>query len=128
MPRRKLARRFEPRWGVTRPMLEVEARYVAKECEDYARRSTNELRDNLATIAETRHHAEIRLRQYLDALPERDRIALQYLIARDAYHLLELYVTYVRQSFPERMPVTAVEGSVRDETADTGPFSEFLFD
>src|SRR5688500_5781119 len=50
MSRRKLARRFEPRWGVSVPILEAEAVYVARERGDYLLLSLQDLRDKRAGV------------------------------------------------------------------------------
>ncbi len=50
MPRRKLVRRWEPQFGVSGQMLELEATYVAREKESYLLQSTTELRNRLAYV------------------------------------------------------------------------------
>ena len=43
MPRKKLIRRCEPRYGVSRKLLELESVYVGREQEDYLLLSANDL-------------------------------------------------------------------------------------
>jgi hypothetical protein len=127
MPRKKLARRFDPIRGVNRPMLEVEAQYVAKEIEVYVRLSANELRKMIAERKAKRHTAEGRLVQWLGSLPEHARLALECLVIRDAYHLLELYILYVGTAFQDRQPASDKIG-VRPVGQEPLVFSESLFD
>jgi len=44
MPKRKLARRFEPRYGLSQTVVAAESKYIARELEDYLLQSTEELR------------------------------------------------------------------------------------
>ena len=50
MPRKKLARRFEPRYGVSQTMLDAECRCVGRELEDYLLLSMNDLRTKLPEL------------------------------------------------------------------------------
>jgi|GEM_PF-4670606 len=97
MARKKLIRRFEPRYGVSEAMLEVEAAYVARELEDYLVLSAN---DVTATRNRRRHDvtaADQQLRMCLASLGDRPRAALEALFIRDVHHIALLYI-HVLQS------------------------------
>lgn len=121
-------RRFEPRFGVSRPMLEHQARHVTREVEDYSLLSLNDLRGKLADRrAEwARAHDELEVKLRLFRQPE--LAALQCLVVRDCCHLLELYLTYLRLrmnsgNVPDHLP----SAITREEDAPKLPFSDFLF-
>ena len=88
MARKKLARRFEPRGGVSQPMLEAESRFIAKELEDYLLLSITDLRKTLderhRKIAEQEPH----LQQFFSVLADRERLALRCMLARDISQIL----------------------------------------
>jgi tetrahydromethanopterin S-methyltransferase subunit B len=122
MPRRKLARRFEPRYGVSEMMLETEAGYVAREMSDYLLLSINELKAKLAERQELARQSEVVLRNYVESLPEREAIAIQAMMVRDFYHIAELHLMYLRQAFPAPAAVPA-----KSVEAVALPFTEYLF-
>ncbi len=70
MPRKNLARRFEPRYGVNQAMLEMEAQYVGRELEDYCLLSFNDLREKLAERHRLIATAERELEQRLSRLDD----------------------------------------------------------
>ncbi len=65
------------------------------------------------------------------ALPDRERIAIQCLVARDLFHLIELYCTYLQvPSAPPsgRMRSTSEKApNVEPRHERVLPFSEWLF-
>lgn len=98
MPRRNLARRFEPRYGVNQSMVEAECKWVKREMEDKLLCSTNELRERLSEIHGKVAAAEDGLRAAFGRLPDRERLALKCMIARDMFHIAALYETFLRSS------------------------------
>ena len=90
MARRKLARRFEPRGGVSQSMVEAEARYVARELEDYLLLSIKDLRQKLAERHRKTADLETHLQSVFSALPDRERLALRTLRG-DFRHLPSLH-------------------------------------
>src|SRR5206468_7854744 len=50
MPRKKLIRRFEPRYGVNQEMINTEAKYVARELDDHLLLSIDDLSKSLAQL------------------------------------------------------------------------------
>jgi hypothetical protein len=130
MPRRQLVRRWEPRFGVSRQMLDVEVTYVAREKEDYLLQSTVELRDRLAHLQTLWKAADGVLEGAVAALPERDRLAVSCLVVRDLYLQLELHCTHLgKQTGVEpvgRQSPPATSASTSELT--TIPFCEWLFE
>jgi len=98
MPRKNLARRFEPRYGVSQSMLEVEAKWVERELEDHMLLSTDELRKTLSNTQTKVGSAEKGLQEILGRLPDRERLALKGMLARDVLHIAALYETFLRGS------------------------------
>lgn len=98
MPRRKLARRFEPRFGVSQSMVDVEAKWVERELEDHLLASTNDLRKRLSEIHAKVAAAEEGLKTAIGRLPDRERLALKRMLARDMFHIAALYETFLRSS------------------------------
>jgi hypothetical protein len=126
MPRRNLARRFEPRYGVSNSMVEEEAKWLGREAEDYETCSPAQVTDWLKE-----RHASCRrrwkeLQLLLGHLPERERRIIHCLLFRDFHLILELYLCHVRTKHPEFVasnppPVTLTK--VADDE-----FGEWLFD
>ena len=96
MPRRKLARRFEPRYGVNQTMLDVECKWVQCELEDHLLLSLNDSREKLAEVHRLVAGAETTLADGLNLLPDRERLALKGMLVRDVYHIAMLYDTFLR--------------------------------
>lgn len=101
MPRKKLIRRFEPRYGVSEEILAFEARYVAQEVEDYRTYAIKDLKDMLAERQSQWLRADGSLQVQCEVLPERERLIVQCLLVRDIYHLLELYARTFAVPSPE---------------------------
>jgi hypothetical protein len=130
MPRKKLIRRFEPRYGVSQQMLEMEAKYVGREMEDYLLLSANDLQEKLTRLRQEWTQADQVLGNVVGGLGEREKLAVQCLIVRDMYHLLELYCTHLRTSVGTPAPASSPRRRT-DTSAPSErilPFSEWLFD
>jgi hypothetical protein len=132
MARSKLARRFEPRGGVSQPMLDSEARFVARELDDYLLYSIADLRGKLSEIQRKIAAAEYEVQAKLSRLPDRERLALRCMLARDMYHIAMLYSTFV--STPEVAEATGTASPAPEEidrATDAPrpalPFCEWLF-
>jgi len=132
MARKKLIRRFEPRYGVSEAMLEVEAAYVARELEDYLVLSAN---DVTATRNRRRHDvtaADQQLRMCLASLGDRPRAALEALFIRDVHHIAMLYLHVLQsdriRSLVDHRVVAANDTSATATVPDPIiPFQETLF-
>lgn len=133
MPRRKLARRFEPRFGVGQSMLDAECRYIAKELEDYLLQSTNELRERLPKLKILIDTAETELQAALAPLPDRERLALRCMFARDCWHMAMLYKQYLHLHSTQASVGTGPISYMREELNEQNepalllPFKETLF-
>lgn len=132
MPRKKLIRRFEPRYGVTQEMLALESKYVAREVEDNLLLSANDLSQRLSELRGCWRQADEIAERLIGALGDRQALAFQCLIVRDFYHLLELYCRCLQSTQPEgsealkRSPAIAKERELVKEEKKV-PFSEWLF-
>jgi hypothetical protein len=127
MPRKKLIRRFEPRFGVSREMIEVETKYVARDMDDYLLLSTNDLKEKLAKLRESWQQADLVLEAAILHLIDREQLAVQCLVVRDMYHLLELYCTYLRAQLPDVAASRAPSEKPRPMEDRKLPFNEWLF-
>jgi hypothetical protein len=114
MPRQKLARRFEPRFGVSESMLETECKWLQRELEDRLLSSTNDLRRDLSLLHEKVATSEQQLQATLQTLPDRERLALKSMLARDVFHIAALYEKFLRSS-PEIAIVTAESKPAAEE-------------
>lgn len=126
MPRPKLARRFEPRYGVSQAALDVESTYVIREMEDHRSLSPTDIDTKRITVHSNCKHSWEHLQLRLNAIPDQERRIIQSLLFRDFYHLLELYLT----SIAKLHPATAKPfvSSPRSKPVDPSSFSEWLFD
>lgn len=116
-------RRFDPWGGVSRHMIEAEAKHVAREMEEYLRLSLNDLKEQLSKRGEQWNQADESLHAVVSLLPERDRLGMQCLLVRDLMYLLELYLEYVRTTQPEApAPIKPPSDIPR------APFGEWLFE
>ena len=124
MPRRRQARRFEPRYGVSRAAIDAEASFLTREVQDYLVYSLNDLRQRVVERRSTWQQSDEHLKCLVLKLPERERLAVQCLLSRDAHHLAELYLSYLGSHVPEETaPLTPPEPTSISVT----PFSEWLF-
>jgi tetrahydromethanopterin S-methyltransferase subunit B len=133
MPRSKLARRFEPRGGVSQSTLDIESKYVGRELDDYLLYSLTNLREKLKEIQRKIATAEENLQTKLSCLPNRERLALRCMLARDMYHIAMLYSTFIDSSTVGDATGTSdplseeINGST-DEPIASLPFSDWLFE
>ena len=131
MTRKKLIRRFEPRYGVSAEILAFEARYVAQEVDDYRTYSITDLKGMLAERQRQWLRADGTLQVQFEVVPERERLIVQCLHVRDVFHLLELYRTYLGGAFPGASGIVPAEPEqrVKEERVEERvvPFSEWLF-
>lgn len=129
MPRRNLARRFDPWRGVSRNTLEVEAGYVRREIENLQAMSLQELADRVVCLRQHGQQSSQSLRSLLDELPERAKLHMEAIIFRDFYHMMELYRTCIGcepQIEEDEAPPRVAELSTQ-QPAEL-PFREWLFD
>jgi hypothetical protein len=124
--KKEQVRRFEPRTGVSQHMVDDEARYVAREVEDYCLLSLNDLEQKLIERRASWQMANDSLEQKVRVLDAREQAAVQCLLVRDCHHLFALYLSFVMSKIqsgeaPSRL-ATAVE-----EEAPRLPFGEWLF-
>ena len=120
MPRRKLSRRFEPRFGVSQSMVDVETKWVQREFEDQLLSSTNDLRKRLSESYAKVSVAEEGLKTTIGRLPDRERLALKGMLARDVFHIAALYETFLRSS----QVVQGVTGAVHETPEEVDRQSE----
>src|SRR4051794_30267961 len=98
MPRKKLLRRFDPRGGVSMPMVEAECECVAREYLDYLIPACTELADMLRRVQKLCETSEEVLQQHLKALPNRERLALKCMLARDIFHIAATYEHFLQRA------------------------------
>jgi uncharacterized protein (UPF0305 family) len=79
-------------------MVDAEAKWVERELEDQLINSTNELRERLSELHAKVGSAEEGLKTTLSRLPDRERLALKCMLARDVFHIAALYETFLRSS------------------------------
>src|SRR5689334_2620578 len=96
MPRKKL-RRFDPRFGVSEQMLEAEGIYVGQEFRDHQSSSITQLKEWLTQRQTLIVTTGANLDHVLRSLPDRERLILRCMIARDFYHMAALYERFLRQ-------------------------------
>lgn len=129
MPRKKRLRRFEPRFGVSQPMLDEESKWVKQELDNYLLLSVHELKEMLATRQTllVTHDANLSCR--LSRLPERDRLAMQCMLTRDCVHIGMLYETSIGMIPDGGIPdVPSVISNQSAGGIETLPFKTSLFD
>jgi hypothetical protein len=131
MPRKQMARRFEPRYGISESMLEVEAGYLAREAEDYRVYSINDLREKLADWQAKLTTAESNLSFSIQRLPDQERLILRCMVARDVWHIAQLYQRYFQSDLSTEVTgdITEIAEEYReDEPIPVLPFQETLFE
>ncbi len=126
MPRKNLARRFDPRGGVSQTAIDEEARHLAQELEHYTVLSINDLNQMLA---ERRHKLDIlqqELQPLIDGMSERMQLAVLSVLYRDFAHMAALYVSYLKPKEDGSSP--RHEGTLATKPAPAPlPFREWLF-
>lgn len=95
MPRRTLARRFEPRVWVFESTLGVESRHVGQELQDYLLQSIDERRGRLKALQVKIVTSEANLQHTPSSLPDRERLAIRCMPARDVFHIGALYERFL---------------------------------
>jgi hypothetical protein len=133
MPHPKLARRFEPRGGVSQSMLDHECKYVGRELDDFLLYSIAELRTRFSDLSAKIATAEEELEPRFRVLPDRERLALKCLIARDQFHLAMLYRAFLASSPLEQATgaSTLAVAELSNETDEAKPilaFRDWLFE
>jgi hypothetical protein len=132
MPRRTLARRFEPRFGVNDSMLETECKWLQRELDDRLLLSINDLHSKLSDLHTKVARAEQALQSALRDPSDRERVALKSMLARDVFHIAALYQKFLQCS-PEIATATgeskraAEEIDSNDEPRSILVFSQSLF-
>jgi hypothetical protein len=136
MPRRRLARRFEPRYGVSEYMVQQEAVWLARELDDHLLWSTLQLQERLARLHPRTIAADANIQLQIESLPQRESLALRSMLARDFYHVLALYEKFFRDynGVREPIPIAAQEVATAnaqnpDRASISGSaFKEWLFE
>jgi hypothetical protein len=131
MPRKKLIRHFEPRYGVSREMVDVEATYVAREHADYMTLSTSDMKQKLHALRGKWNQADQTAEALVRCLPERDALAFQCILVRDLFLVLELYGSCLRTARDSLGPQAPVIPAIVERSVPAGkslPFSEWLFE
>lgn len=134
MPHRKLARRFEPRFGVSTSMIEQEATWLRREFDDLLVLSTNDLRERLAKSQTNLVTSDANVQIQIDSLPEREQWAIRCLFARDLFHLSALYEKFfhrydgLKQSISESATESATARTETSPPPAPTAFKEWLFE
>ena len=126
MPRKKLLRRFDPRGVVSQIVVDEEAKHVAREAENYAVLARSDVETKLVERHANAEHCWRHLQELLSRTAEHERVIIRCLLFRDLYHILELYLAYVRTVQPERAAAPVTPGAVPTEAEEK--FAEWLFE
>jgi len=122
MARQVRSRRFqEPRCGVSKIMIECEAKELGREMESYLLLSHADLKQTGEQRLRMYRQANESLQAIVDNLPEREQQAVIAMLGRDLDLTLELYLEFLRSLHPK--PVARL----CDPPAPPLPFSEWLF-
>jgi hypothetical protein len=127
---KKRVRHFEPRYGVSREMANVEATYVGREHEDYMTLSTASMQQKLLELRGKWNEADQTAEKLVQCLPEREALAFQCLLVRDLFLLMELYSTCLKTKRDELGPQPVIPRSepITLRSVRALPFCEWLFD
>lgn len=111
-------------------MVDVEAKYVAREHEDYLTLSTNDMRQKLHELRGKWSEADQTAEALVRCLPEREALAFQCLLVRDLYLVLELYGSCLRTAREglDPQPVIPARAPRSAPSEKALPFSEWLFE
>jgi hypothetical protein len=126
VPRKKTLRRFDPSGVVSQIVVDEEAKHVAREVANYALLARSDIETKLVERYANVEHCWRHLQELLSATAEHERVIIRGLLFRDLYHILELYLAYVRTVQPERAAAPLTPGAVPTEAE--GKFAEWLFD
>jgi hypothetical protein len=131
MPRKKL-RRFDPRFGVSEPMLEAEGIYVGQEFRDYLLMSITDLRKWLKVRQTQIVTTEANLQLVLRSIPDRERLAIRCMLTRDFFHIAALYERFLKvpavADATGQAKLVPEELTEEEEPVAAVPFSEWLFE
>jgi hypothetical protein len=110
-------------------MVDREAQYVAREHEDYLLGSIDDLRKRLERLRTYWRRADEAAGSLIRLHGEREALAYRCLIARDWYHILELYCTCMRANLPHDVPKRpSPRPTEPTATEKMLPFNEWLFE
>jgi len=126
MPRRKLLRRFDPSYGVSMVAVEMEAKILQREVENMDVQSNSDVETRGNTAREKSKQCWDHLCLLMAGFSDRERRVIHFLLFRDFYHILELYLCHVRTNHPELSSPNTAPPKLR-KAADS-EFSEWLFD
>jgi hypothetical protein len=126
MPRRKLLRRFEPRFGVGASLVAEEAKMLGREAEDCGACALGQVKDWLKERHAKCQRCWDELQLLLRHLPEPERQVIYSMLFRDFHHILELYLCHVRTKHPELSAPSPPP--VKAKKPGDNEFSEWLFD
>jgi hypothetical protein len=79
-------------------MLDMECKWMQRELDDKLVYAPNDLRESLKGLLRKVSSTEEGLRESLARLPDRERLALKCMLARDIFHIAVLYETFLRTS------------------------------
>lgn len=124
--KKEAVRRFEPRFGVSQNLVDHEARYVAREVEDYGLLSLNDLKQKREGRQIDWKQAHDRLEEKVRLLNAHEQVAVQVLLMRDCHHLFALYLSFVTSKIQSGDAPSRLVPAMEDD-APKLPFSEWLF-
>lgn len=124
--KKEAVRRFEPRFGVSQNRVDHEARYVAREVEDYGILSLNDLRQKREGRQIDWKQAHDMLEEKVRLLNAHEQVAVQVLLMRDCHHLFALYLSFVMSKIQSGDAPSRLVPAMEDD-APKLPFSEWLF-
>ena len=132
MPRKKLIRRFEPRYTVSQEMVDREAKYVHLEHADYLLGSMHDLQEQLQKWRPLWQQMNVTVESLIERQGEREALAYRCMMIRDLYHILELYRTCMMKGLSQDsidvvVPVKPARQERIEEENKVVPFSEWLF-
>jgi hypothetical protein len=126
MPRRKLARRFDPIRGVSMIAVEEEAKHLCREVENREMLSASDVDIRLSEVRGKSKQTWDHLCLLLNHASEKERRIIHSLLFRDFHHILELYLCHIRTKHPELSAPSPPP--VKPKKSADGEFSEWLFD
>lgn len=130
MPRRKFLRRFDPFASTSLPAVEAEAKYVAREFDNYMLLSLTDLQERHATRKRFAQQFEVTAVARISMLGERERLVVLCLIWRDFAHLAKLYEAFLSAKVSvavNESPPSPDRSAVITPTVAL-PFQETLFE
>ena len=114
-------------------MLDHECKCVEREFDDILVRSANELRERLGGLRQGVRTTEEGLQATFARLPDRERLALKCMLARDVFHMAKLYEAFLRTSPAVANAIGAAKAAPPEidrsgETQSVLVFQQSLFD